>query len=75
MTRRRLSAAIMGAGTLAAGLGALYAEVLRRPLPRTRGVTELAGLGAAAEVVRDAWGVPHIRAATLADAYVKAMAS
>ncbi len=41
---------------------------LWRPLPILDGATEVAGLHHAAEVVRDAEGVPHIRAADEADA-------
>lgn len=72
MARRGLGAALVGAGAVAAGLagaGAAYEALLRRPRPRTRGVAGLPGLGAAVEVVRDAWGVPHIRAASAVDAY------
>jgi penicillin amidase len=59
----------MGVGAVAAGAAWAYDAVLRRPLPRTRGLEGLPGLEAAVEVVRDPWGVPHIRAASLGDAY------
>lgn len=59
---------LLAAGTLASGLFGAYQALLRRPQPRTRGVVALPGLSAAAEIVRDAWGIPHVRAASLADA-------
>lgn len=63
-------AAGMTIGALAgfAGLGALAA--LRRPLPRTSGRLAIEGLGAAVEVIRDRWGVPHIYAASGADLFL-----
>ena len=64
-----IGATLLGLGTLAGGaLGGYYA-LIQRPQPRARGVCVLPELSAAAEVVRDAWGIPHIRAASLADAY------
>jgi penicillin G amidase len=43
--------------------------VLRASLPRTRGEVMAKGLDAAVEVLRDRYGVPHIRARTLHDLY------
>jgi penicillin amidase len=60
--------ALAGVGALTAGAAWAYDAVLRRPLPRTRGLEVLPGLDAAVEVVRDPWGTPHIRAASLGDA-------
>ena len=56
-------AAILAAVLLAAGY--FY---LRQSLPQTEGEIRLPGLGAAAEVMRDRYGVPHIFAASLEDA-------
>lgn len=38
-------------------------------LPRTSGQVSLKGLSASAEVYRDAWGIPHARAASEVDAF------
>jgi len=38
-------------------------------LPRTTGRVSLAGLSAPAEIYRDAWGIPHARAASEVDAF------
>jgi penicillin amidase len=37
--------------------------------PQTRGGIALNGLGAEVEVIRDAWGIPHIRAETMKDLF------
>jgi len=50
---------------LVAGGGYLY---LLRSLPQTQGEVRLAGLDAPVEVLRDAYGIPHIYAASLRDA-------
>ena len=42
---------------------------LRQSLPKTFGEVEIAGVGAAVEVLRDRHGIPHIHAATLEDAH------
>ncbi|MEO8082795.1 MAG: penicillin acylase family protein [Ardenticatenales bacterium] len=42
----------------------------RRSLPRVDGDVAIAGLDGPVDVVRDAWGVPHIFAATDHDAYM-----
>lgn len=36
--------------------------LIRRPWPKVKGNIEVAGLSAPVEVIRDAWGVPHIYA-------------
>ena len=38
-------------------------------LPRTTGQVSLTGLSAPAEIYRDAWGIPHARAASEVDAF------
>ena len=59
-------ARIATGGTLGAALGAagLWYQLFRRPLPRTSGRLRLAGLDAPVEVLRDRFGVPHVRART-----------
>jgi penicillin amidase len=52
---------------LAAGLAA-YAY-LRQSLPKTTGEIVVAGLAQPVEVLRDAYGIPHIYAASLEDAH------
>jgi penicillin G amidase len=54
----------------AAGLGAVLALVGRDPGPPAHGSLSARGLGGTAQVVRDPFGVPHVEAATLADAYL-----
>lgn len=61
----RLAAALIVALLLAAGAGFLY---LRQSLPRLEGEIRLAGLSAPVDIQRDRYGIPHIRAQTLADA-------
>src|SRR3954468_5924921 len=51
---------------MAAGAGAWY-QLLKRPLPKTSGRLVLEGLEAPVDVVRDRFGVPHIRARGEAD--------
>ncbi|HEX6777624.1 MAG TPA: penicillin acylase family protein [Ktedonobacterales bacterium] len=58
----------MGAGVAGLAGSAAYL-VLRRPLPRVRGEERLPGLEGEAEIIRDALGVPHISANSLADLY------
>ena len=58
--------------TLLAGLAvgvAAYAY-LRQSLPRTKGEIVVAGLSQPVEVLRDAYGIPHIYAASLEDAHL-----
>lgn len=65
MVVRRL--ALAAGAVLAAGAGTwLY---LRASLPPLSGALDVPGLDAAAEIVRDADGVPHIRAASDHDAW------
>jgi penicillin amidase len=51
----------------AAGAGAWY-QLFRRPLPKTSGRLRLRGLEAPVEILRDRYGVPHIRARGVTDA-------
>lgn len=70
MTRRRAAAAaaataiLLGASAVLAVLILLY-----RPLPTTDADTRLLGLDQRAEIIRDAWGVPHIFARTTHDLF------
>lgn len=43
---------------------------VRRPWPQVKGEVTAPGLGAAVEVIRDRWGIPHIYAAHEADLYM-----
>ena len=58
----------MGAGVAGLAGSAAYL-VLRRPLPKMRGEERLPGLEGEVEIIRDALGVPHISANSLADLY------
>ena len=59
---------VFAAVVLAAmGVGAAY-MYLRQSLPQVEGEIRVAGLAKPAEVLRDAYGVPHIYAQNLADA-------
>jgi penicillin amidase len=62
-------ARIAAGGTLTAALGvtALWYQLLKRPLPRTSGRLLLRGLDAPVDVLRDRFGVPHVRARTAHD--------
>src|SRR6476646_8364131 len=57
--------------TLLAGLAAGLAAYgyLRQSLPRTQGEIIVAGLSQPVEILRDAYGIPHIYAASLEDAH------
>ncbi|MFL5869796.1 MAG: penicillin acylase family protein [Solirubrobacterales bacterium] len=61
---------LIGAGVsavaAAAGLG-LWHRLVRRPLPATDGTLRLRGPHARIEIRRDRWGVPHVRAGSMAD--------
>ncbi len=52
------------AGTTAAGI---WYQLLRRPLPKTRGRLRVMGPTEPIEIRRDRWGVPHVRARTRHD--------
>jgi penicillin G amidase len=69
MTARVTKAAVGPAAVLAAagaGLGIWY-QLFRRPLPKVAGRLRLRGLDAPVEVLRDRFGVPHIRARSATD--------
>lgn len=53
---------------LAAAILVLHHVLYRAPLPQTRGTMTIDGLDAEVTIRRDRWGVPHIRARSLADA-------
>jgi penicillin G amidase len=49
---------------------ALASRVLMRGRhPETTGTIQVSGIGAPVEVARDAWGIPHVRAASLRDLF------
>jgi penicillin G amidase len=57
-------ARIAAGGTVGAALAAagFWYQVFKRPLPRTSGRMNLRGLEAPVDVLRDRFGVPHVRA-------------
>ena len=55
---------------LAAGLAIAGVWFVRRAWPQTEGEATVAGLGAAVEVIRDRWGVPHIFAQNERDLFL-----
>ncbi len=63
----------LGAGalaTLAATTGgAIWWALFRRPLPRTTGTLSVEGISAPIQIARDRWGVPHVRASSIDDAW------
>ncbi|MGH8687136.1 MAG: penicillin acylase family protein, partial [Burkholderiales bacterium] len=65
---RTLFRLVFAAVVLAALLIAGAYFYLQRSLPKDEGVIHIAGLKDPVEVLRDAYGVPHIRAHNLADA-------
>ena len=62
----RIVLLIMLLALLLAGGGYLY---LRQSLARTEGTIRIDGLKAPIELLRDAYGIPHIRAQSIEDAY------
>jgi penicillin amidase len=63
------AAAVIAALVVAAGAAVVLALVGRDPGASAQGQLALAGLSANAHVVRDPFGIPHIDAANLVDAY------
>ena len=63
---RRILITIIVVIALAAGGYILW---LRESLPRIEGAVDVAGIGAAVEIIRDREGIPHIFAQTPEDAY------
>jgi penicillin G amidase len=59
--RGGIAAAALAALTAGTGLAARW-QLLKRPLPRTRGAITVSGLEAPVTIERDRWGVPHIAA-------------
>ncbi len=67
---KRLELVGAGVGALIAALGAgVYWQLFRRPMPRTEGRLRVAGAAGPVEIRRDRWGVPHVRAGSLDDAW------
>jgi penicillin G amidase len=56
-----------GIGLAAASTAALWHWLARRPLPKQKGMIELAGLEGPVQVRRDRWGVPHVEAGSADD--------
>ena len=58
-------------GAVAGMLGAAVAarRLMRRPVPKASGRLVVEGLNAPVEIIRDKWGVPHIRAANEPDLF------
>jgi penicillin amidase len=52
---------------LALLVGGSYYAIFVRPLPRTRGEMQVAGISSEVEIGRDALGVPHVRAESWSD--------
>ncbi len=65
-----LAVAFVALLVAAAGVFAVLALVGRDPGPPAHGTLAARGLGAPARVVRDPFGVPHVEAETLPDAYL-----
>ncbi len=61
-----------GAGIAATAAAGLWHQLFHRPLPRTRGSERVAGLEGRVEISRDRWGVPHVLAQSLPDAWFAA---
>src|ERR671931_1448230 len=59
-TSSKAGLGLLGAAATAAF--GLWYQLFRRPLPKTRGRQHVRGLEAPVEVLRDRFGVPHIRA-------------
>jgi penicillin amidase len=65
---RRIAITTAIAGALGgAGLGALWYQLLRRPLPSESGSKRVEGISAPVEIARDRWGVPHVTAQSRED--------
>jgi penicillin amidase len=63
---------LIAAGSMLALIALIFVAILvvvRNPLPKTRGILAAKGLQSEVEVLRDRYGVPHIRAATMHDLY------
>ncbi len=65
---RRLLLGISTTSLLAALAGAGAYLYLRQSLPKTEGELQLAGLSGPVEILRDAYGIPHIYARSIEDA-------
>jgi len=61
--RAGLLTGLAGVGLAAAGVGAAWHRLARRPLPRTEGAIAVDGISGPVAIRRDRWGVPHIEGA------------
>ena len=69
LTRRLgIGAGVVASLTAAAG-AALWWRLFRRPLPKVSGEIRVDGLEAPVRIRRDRWGMPHISAQTIDDAW------
>jgi penicillin G amidase len=59
----RISSRIISLALASIGAGAfgLWYQLFKRPLPKTSGRLRLRGLEAPVDILRDRWGVPHVR--------------
>src|SRR5688572_12051682 len=55
------------AGAVASAVAGAWYQLMRRPLPRTKGALTIDGLDREVEIRRDRWGVPTISAQTRHD--------
>ena len=65
--RAGLLIAAGGSALASTSAAAAWHRLLRRPLPQTEGILHPGEIGAAVEIARDRWGVPHITAARRPD--------
>lgn len=64
----KVGAAAGAVGAAVAGaVGGLYAATVRRPLPKREGRIRVPGMAGEVDVLVDAWGVPHVYAASMPD--------
>lgn len=67
--RKILRRVLLGLLVLAVVLAVLVVWWVRRPWPQLEGTVEASGVDAPVEILRDAWGVPHIYAASADDLF------
>lgn len=69
---KQLKRWLAGLGSVCAVIAVIFLAILwvvRSPFPKTRGTISAKGLQADVEVLRDRYGVPHIRTVTMHDLY------
>jgi penicillin amidase len=59
----------VAAGATGALVAGAFGYLLRRPLPALDGEVHIKGLSGPVEIARDRWGIPHISAREVLDAY------